>query len=344
MTTDYSRKASYDETIVLVIHDCKNNYYKNLVENIINIAGKYGVRVTDDASNLDQYRNCLIKHAIVMADTDNPVKATQKYQYLLDTFNSMSLGIIYDSEKSMMQWRDNIEALKEKYNSKINYLRPDITLPNGMRIISQQKIIDNAICDTIRVKYNPKKNEQFDTTLDPTYKNFFKKISDIYMNRELYHRSPSDGFFAVRYKHGFYITATKTHKGNLDFSRISFVHNYDRSTNELSYSGQYLPSSDVVEASLVFKHNPDIMAIIHTHASDQLTRNPEFKHKIGVSRESYGIPELGDKINKVINKFHDDFLILEEHGEVFAILGDIKDAPAKMEKILTETIGSKVFA
>lgn len=336
MAFDYSSKVAYEDIIVFLIQDGTGEFYKNLAKDMIDVVKQYGVRVTTDVNDLIKYKDCMVKHAIVIAGTEDPVEVTNKYLYLLKEVNTMSLGVTYDNETQMLSKKDAIESLKIAHDFKINYLRPDMVLNNGECVISEEKIIDNAVCDTVRIKYVPRKDETFKVDLSPEYKDYFTKISEIYTNEKLYHRTPNDGFFAVRYKHGFYITATKTYKSPLDLARVSFVHSYDEAKNELHYSGQFLPSSDVVEASLVFRENPSITAIVHTHASDKLTRNPEFSHKIKVGRESYGIPELGMKINKIINNFYDDFIILQEHGEVFAIQGDVSNAADKMEEILAK--------
>ncbi|MFK5970606.1 MAG: class II aldolase/adducin family protein [Candidatus Marithrix sp.] len=136
----------------------------------------------------------------------------------------------------------------------------------------------------------------------------------------LFHRSSTDGFISLRCSDGgFFITATKTDKIELDFNRISYVHSYDEESNVLTYSGSYLPSSDSVEASVIYTKMPDINAILHTHASPQFTRNPKFSNKIAVPPMRYGEPELGDRLVEFFKSKNTcgDFAIMEDHGELF---------------------------
>jgi hypothetical protein len=345
LKVDYSYKPKMEDVVVGLYNHSQSEYYSNLVTSLHETSIHYGIQTVEGtkAYQVKQYNDCLIKHAIVLTDIEDVVEASEKYAKLLDWYQTMSLGMTsFKSYDEMVRWRDTIEKLKQHYNHRINYLRPDLFLADGRCLISQQKILDNAVCDTVRVKYNPKLIDDQAVLLDKKYQDFFTAISKLYTDYHLYHRSPSDGFFAVRKGEDFYITATKTHKSPLDLRRLALVHDYQEKDNELSYSGVYLPSSDVVEATYVFKENPEITAIIHTHASDHYTRNEDFSDKIKVGPASYGVPELGKEINKVIKSHLDDFIILQEHGEVFAFTGDLIDIPQKMEQVLLSTIPQTV--
>ena len=113
------------------------------------------------------------------------------------------------------------------------------------------------------------------------------------------------------------------------------MHGYDRRSNTITFSGKYLPSSDVVEASVVFERSRQTRVLIHTHASDLFTRNEEFKHKIHVKESSYGTYELGEKIADVIDGHLDDFIIIEDHGEMFAMT-DISTYADRFENLISQ--------
>lgn len=339
MKIDYSFKPSINDVVVGFQNDSALDYYHGLREEIYTTANRYGIQINENLTNHSIYENCLIKHVIILADANccDPIAISKQYEYLLEWYHTMSLAISYDSIENMLKYKKAIEQLKQHYNYRINYLRADISLDNKC-INSKQKIIDNLVCDTIRIKYNPIKDETYKVLLDNEAIYFFNTISKIFADYKLYHRSLSDGFIALRCGNGFFITATKTNKHPLDLTRISYVHYYDENRNELIYSGEFLPSSDVVEASFVFRDNPQINGLVHTHASDLFTRNHQFANKIKVGLSSYGIPELGKEINKVIAEYYDDFIILQEHGEVFALTESNVTMPNKMRDILENTI------
>lgn len=330
---DYSFKPDKKNIMVGFYNDSGLEYYDQISNDISLTAEKYGVQLIENLSDFHPFKDCLLKHAIVLTKNLSPVEASKQYEHLLSWYNTMSLAIYYSNYEEMLSYSSTIDELKVKYKGRINYLRPDIFIKKTW-VGSHQKILDNLICDTIRVKYNPINDTTFQINLDTPIKNFFQDISRIYADYKLYHRSPTDGFISVRHGTGFYITATKTDKSTLDLGRISYVHHYDEASNTLFYSGNYLPSSDVVEAAMVYRDNPSLNALIHTHASDLYTRNPDFKSKIKVGRGSYGIPELGRQINQIIKEYYNDFIILEEHGEVFALTSDILESGTVMENIL----------
>jgi hypothetical protein len=332
----YSYKPKLEDIIVSVFQHLQHPYYLTISDQIAAAGNRYGFRVKQDRLSVAE-KNCVLKHAIVIVSTEDVESETNKYVELLDEYNTISLVFIYSSLQKMLSYKNVIEKLKLQYNDRLNFLRPDLELTSGEWVVSQEKLIDNSICDTVRIKYNPIKDNATQIALTQEYQDFFTQVSNLYTNYQLYHRSASDGFFAARLGEKFYITATKTYKNPLDLNRVSLVHYYDEQTNSLCYSGDFLPSSDVVEAAIVFSKNPEIISIVHTHASERYTRNPHFQDKIKVLRNSYGTPELGREINKVISAYLDDFIILEEHGEFFVMKGSLLEAPSKLEAMLIET-------
>lgn len=337
MKLDYSYKPDKDKILVGYVTESVISFYDGIYDEMCNFAQRYGIclrKDTDiDKDSSDSYE---VKHAIIISSSNDPEVLTRSIEHLLNWYYSMSVVLVYDNKEQMLSNASMIENLKVKYDDRINYLRPDEFLKTGQCVVSKQKILDNTICDTIRIKYQPNRISDHIVDIPASVKDFFVTASTYYTDYKLYHRTPSDGFFAVRNGDGFYITATKTHKSPLNLERISFVHGYDEENNSLSYSGQYLPSSDVVEASFVFKEHPKITALVHTHASDKYTRNENFSHKVKVGKVPYGTPELGKNISSVISDYYDDFIILEEHGELFALTGEPKKGMARLENLLLE--------
>jgi len=322
MKFDYSFKPKKEQVVVsLLIEESLHDFYQTTLDKFIGICDFYGISSINYNGDLTAYNNCLIKHAIIIERSNNPLITTLKYRHLLDWYDHISLGLIYENQKKMLECKLIVDNLKLQYKDKINYLRPDVITADGICCISNQKILDNIICDTIRIKYNPKQLSSRCPPLTDSLQQYFLELSKMYTEYHLYHRSPSDGFFAARYGDGFFITASKTNKSSLSLDRISYIHDYDENENILSYSGNFLPSSDGVEATIVFMNNPAINSIVHTHASDFFTRNEAYKSKIKVGIASYGIPQLGYDICKVAKDHYDDFLIMEEHGELFLLSG-----------------------
>jgi hypothetical protein len=261
------------------------------------------------------------------------------YKPLLEKINSLSMAFMYKTYEEMYSYRELVEKLKNISNDKVNFLLPDETdNKNGYLYVSEQKILDNAVCDTVRIKYIPQKSGDNITEIIQNYKNYFLQISSYFQKYSLYHRSPSDGFISLRINEGILITSTKTPKVNLDLSRISLIHSYCPKTNVLIYSGKYLPSSDSVEAITAYDSCIDIKSIIHTHASIRYTRNSIYLNKIKVHTKTYGTYELGLDISNNIKHYLDDFFIMKDHGEIFALRNEqnLDDIGLKFKNILIQ--------
>jgi hypothetical protein len=233
------------------------------------------------------------------------------------SYDSASIAFSYDSTDSMIRVSSVIEDVKRRMGDCINFIRPD-EIAGHRWVVSRRKLLENSVSDTVRIKYRPL---QVAGTLDEDVLEsiwyYFEQASRIYSRRCLYHRWPSDGYFAARVDGGFAITATKTNKISLPKERISLVHEYHEHTNTLVYSGAYLPSSDAVEAAIVFGECETLNALAHTHASTMFTRNKIFAHKVKVGRLPYGEPALGHILSATLANSDDNFVIMEDHGEVF---------------------------
>ncbi|OGB83127.1 hypothetical protein A3F66_01715 [candidate division TM6 bacterium RIFCSPHIGHO2_12_FULL_32_22] len=320
---DYSYKALPEKVVVTVSSiGIPEDWQKKILIKLNQQGEKYGFSVACVKGNEDfnSQKNGELNLLICKIGTPYKEDIVEKLSSYLKRYQVISLAFTYSSFNEMMKYREHIEMIKRKFDDKINFLRPDSVNENNMYYVSDEKILDNAVCDSVRVKYQPKNLNR--TIVELGYnqfiKDFFIMSSTLYEKWNLYHRSSTDGYFAIRSNNGFFITATKTNKVNLDFIRISFVHSYDEKNNVLEFSGEYLPSSDAVEASIVFKNLPNVSSIIHTHASDLFTRNISFSDRVLVPRLPYGEPDLGYAIVKALNAVSDGFIIMDNHGEIFA--------------------------
>lgn len=334
MIFDYSFKPEKHDLLVTLIKEDSKDFYSNIEEKIALNAFKYGINfIPYDQIDKKQHENSIFKHIIILVHSNNLLKTMEKYEPLLSWFNCMSVGFIYKDKANMQKSRAIIEELKNKFQDNVNFLRPDIEV-NQHWLCSEIKILDNMICDTIRIKYNPVKINNRIPPLNSDFQQYFSEVSHLFQKYRLYHRSASDGFFAIRDEKGIFITATKTYKDKFDILRLAYVHDYNKRTNTMTYSGPFLPSSDAVEAWMVFKNHPKITAIIHTHASDIFTRNLKYQDRIAVLKTSYGTSEVGHEICKKIHTYLDNFMIIEEHGEYFSFTGKPEGIVSKFEAIL----------
>ena len=184
--------------------------------------------------------------------------------------------------------------------------------------MSDQKVTEGSIANTVRIKYRP--HCVADRTppgwVDAVLP-FFRAAAQVYCRNAMYHRSTSDGFLALRTPEGLAVTATKTHKDQLVSDRIVLVHDYDETTNTVSYSGSALPSGEAVELSIMAAKLPSLHSFIHTHASALFVRNPRFAGRIGIGRHPSGLPMTGYELTSVLDGHDQGMVILEEHGELF---------------------------
>ena len=175
----------------------------------------------------------------------------------LGHYSVISIAFNYPDVEAMLSHAERIEHYKALSEDRINFLRP-AAADDGRMVVPDDKIVDNSICDSVRVKYRPANLDRNPVALPFGAAEFFRRASELFGEHRLYHRSPSDGYFAIRAEDGndFYITATKTYKDDLDLRRVAFAEHYDERTNTLHYRGSYLPSSDFVEAAVLLSRRP----------------------------------------------------------------------------------------
>ena len=330
-----------EEVLVALTQSTQNPLYDGLGDKIRLMAGACGFLERGASDLLTLPRTFKIKHSIILDEGDQIRWILGKHLAHLDHFDSISLGTVYSSQEAMAGARETIDLLKGKFGDRVNFLRPDEACPaTGEHYVSHQKIVDNAVCDSVRIKYRPHRIAQDIQGIVAAMAPFFKACSRTFQRHRLYHRSPTDGFFAIRCQGGFLITATKTDKGTMDMERVALVHGYDEGTNTITFSGPFLPSSDVVEAALTLAENPRIDALIHTHASTLFTRNPHYARRRLVPKLPYGEPLLGHRIATVIGDHLNNFIILEDHGEFFnfSMAGDLTRPAAQVEAFAAESL------
>ncbi|MDX2159578.1 MAG: class II aldolase/adducin family protein [Hyphomicrobiaceae bacterium] len=257
-----------------------------------------------------------LTHLLVIDDGPFSDDKARSAARALADWGSVSIAFAYPGRAELFAAEPSIEAWKASAGPALNFLFPDVCR-DGWQVVSNGKIVDNAVCDTVRVKYLPLRVCR-DVTVSRDAWAYFSAASRLFAREQLYLRAPTDGYIALRQGDGFLITATRTSKVELDSSRISLVHGYDEVTGTLSYSGQYLPSSDAVEAAVLLAGMPNVDYLVHTHASRLFTRNPAWRDRVLVPQLPYGEPALGRALLDGLAEVGDGFVIMAEHGEVFA--------------------------
>jgi len=315
----YERKYSADEVEVAVIGGRGAVLTDTLQRGLREYSARYGfsLLVAEDEGALYRVRRRHLNHLIWLAGTSYDLAICERAAEYLQLFDTVSLAFIYDSTEEMERAGREIERLKNRWNGRVNFLRPDVQR-GGRLQVSEQKILDNAVCDSVRVKYIPdQKKDRVPADLREEVRPFFMAASYFYQRYALYHRDVHDGYFACRTQDGFAITATKTNKVVFDDARIVIVHNYDERRNILTYTGPFLPSSDAVEAYFVFANHPTVQTVVHTHASVRWTRNRRYAQRIKVPPSPYGTPDTGRQVAIALAETPDGFVIMAEHGEIF---------------------------
>lgn len=312
----YAEKLRREDAHVYLL-DCPTSRRSVLANSLLATSERFGFTFSANIGTRPADRAGLL-HGIMVVDQPATADFVEKAaMHLRNGLGSISVAFTYPKLEMLNSSAMAIEHFKQQYGDNINFLRPD-SQADGAYFVSDQKILDNAVCDTVRVKYTPRRRR--DTCrelLDEESARYFQQAYEAYARFRLYHRSPTDGYVALRKGDGFLITATKTSKLMWDPERISFVHGFDEDSNIIEFSGSFLPSSDSVEAAIIYKKIPSIRTLVHTHASDRFTRNPKFAKFIEVPRLPYGEPELGRSIAAAIANRGSGMTIMDDHGEVF---------------------------
>ncbi|WP_049845132.1 class II aldolase/adducin family protein [Vibrio sp. VPAP30] len=310
-----------------------------LINQAIATSRTYGLNIQvmaslDDALQAIEQSQLPITHSILRLQDAYDEALTHRVKHTTAAhYTSSSLAFSYANDHDAVGYENQISTCKTTLGrlDGFNLIRPNIY--NGSRFTaSHQKLVDNIICDTIRIKYRThcRSDQSIVNQLPDQVRQFFIDSAQRYGTHHMYHRSETDGYFAIKAEGKIYITATKTPKAHqLDLHRIVMIEAFDRSRNLITYSGAYIPSSDAVEACVIFDRNPDVNQIVHTHDSINFTRNERAKALFPMIGEmAYGEPELGDAITQCRASTQANCIVMEEHGEVF--LGTAQQSAANL--------------
>ncbi|KDM90561.1 hypothetical protein [Photobacterium galatheae] len=319
---DFSKPISGSTVTVCLVDEFRDEF---LLSGAKNVADKYDITllILDSVNDIDNVSiNTEIVHFIFRLKSSFSQDIISSILFTLPTaYKSISVAFSYEDESHAACYQDLIEkekVIREASLDCFNIMRPD-TYYQGHFTVSPLKLVDNIICDTIRVKYTPVciSSESVADTLPDEVKKFFYRAAELYDSYNMFHRSYTDGYFSIKFEGVVYITATKTRKDkNLSLDRVSVIHSYCQRDNLLHYSGAFVPSSDSVEAMIVYQ-NSNAVELIHTHDSRRFTRNPNATMFPRIEPIEYGTVELGYKIVESISDNESNLIIMEEHGEVF---------------------------
>jgi hypothetical protein len=312
----YAHKLRREDAVVLLL-GCPESRLASLANGLFATGQRFGFTFCSSVGGLPAI-DAPVVHGIMVVDVPASADTVDvAATHIRNGVGSVSMAFSYPSLAALKASATAVEEFKRQHGDKLNFLRPDSEVQGNYRV-SDQKILDNAVCDTVRVKYLPRQRQvTCRGWLDDGAVRHFRDAFDAVARFRLYHRAPTDGYVALRRGDGFLITATKTSKLAFDPERISYVHGFDEFSNVVEYSGPFLPSSDAVEASVIYGRLPSINSLVHTHASDRFTRNPAFAEFIQVPRLPYGEPELGRSLADVIARQSSGMVIMDDHGEVF---------------------------
>jgi len=299
--------------------DDRTNCFAGLPTDISNYGKRYGFQFRANLFSSPSPENLHLSHLILITEIQKSPSFWDDLKddilWISEAYSSATICISYEDIAEFRKASKVIDTWKQEFGPSINFLRPDDRrepiLPN------YTKILDNSVCDTVRVKYKALRRSS-STDCPIAVHDFFTSCSSLYEDQVLYHRAPTDGFFCCKHKDRIFITSTRTNKIQLDTSRIAEIHHYDEEKNEITYSGAFLPSSDSVEACVLLSRMPHITALLHIHASDKITRNPKMHTHIVVPPLPYGERELGHSLADALIARTRSWGIMEDHGEIFA--------------------------
>ena len=174
MHYDYSWALLRDEVVVHLVDELC--LYPDLADSIAKASKRYGFQFESGACTLqapvNRNKAVVLRHLIIIDGIDNPEFVTNKYSDLVQKCTSATIAVSYSSKSTFFRATQDVERLKLQYEGKINYLLP--SLFEEKYIPAKQKLIDNSICDSVRIKYVPKKTDELTEADIPTnIKNFF---------------------------------------------------------------------------------------------------------------------------------------------------------------------------
>lgn len=316
-----------------------DDLYKSIIEVAQNeVAKKFAVEFQDYQPELVFDNQKINYFLIALVD---PTLIDDKFKNLLTHLKSapnskVNIATIYSSENSSRASQDIMELDKELG---VNTIFQDTEVAVGsdnFMTISHIDAADNIVCETFRIKYKAvhRQDEQAEKMLSEArdeVRSDVQKMQAIYTRYHLWHRSPIDGAFMFRTRHGWLTTATHTPKDNVQIEDLSLILDFDEKTDTVTYVGNRLPSSDLPEFLVLVERNeaelarqgeqtPVIRYVAHFH-KNEFTRNPKLmEYAVPFSR--YGVFESGHKFADELyqNKKAERGINISGKGRGFIIL------------------------
>ncbi|NTU73039.1 hypothetical protein HGB07_02585 [Candidatus Roizmanbacteria bacterium] len=198
----------------------------------------------------------------------------------------------------------------------VNTIYPDTEL-QGLRTISSDDLKDNIICETLRLKYNPRQHTEINDIINlfRQQQNASKEIerfSHIFDAYHLFHRAPTDGALVL----DSLISSTKTFKNTMNVDDFTLLLLANPNQNSIDYAGKKLPSSDAPELLTLRKTFPQWRYVIHFH-HNSITRGGQFPDHVTSTEMEYGTFETGNKLIAEFKRIQDNWLIIKNHGVIY---------------------------
>jgi len=146
----------------------------------------------------------------------------------------------------------------------------------------------------------------------------------------------TSGNFSMRVDRGFIITASGVEKTKLKSNEIVFVYEVDDETKKIMAKGTLCPSIDVLIHQTIYRSQPSINAILHTHDYELLVKGillgivQTHEKIVGASRAES--EEISALINQVYFEHGIACITIRDHGQLF-VGSSLKETIAKLEEL-----------
>lgn len=347
---DYSRKYDVSEFKYFYAAN-ESNKFKDIIDSeiirpaLVNVKSRYNINFTQ----LEPGDIPHVENNYVLYGPTNILNLSEKEKNYLSELSKVSFVNVVsayelenegDDTESYKLNQDKIPLISKELG--VNVIYPD-NLLRDVRTVDSNDVMDNIICETIRIKYNPIVDESVSNlefvNIKNRVQNEIDQISGIYKKYKLWHRAPTDGAILIIDSGNILISQTKTNKVKLNIKDFSLITGFDVSKNVLTYIGERLPSSDGPEfitfLDMIKSDNQSPRYIFHFH-KNEIIRAERFEKALTKSKIEYGRFESGVKMFDEIGNVHNNYLLLREHGIVW--WGDSLD---QFEGFLNITLGLK---
>jgi hypothetical protein len=97
-----------------------------------------------------------LRHLIFVSDREFDRSLVERIRPLLGvTHHSADLVLAYPTARSSTLAAAEIDILKAEMADRLNFPRPDAIDGTGWSMVSDQKVIEESIASTVRIKYRP---------------------------------------------------------------------------------------------------------------------------------------------------------------------------------------------